>query len=143
VKGTKFLIDAVRELQTEGYKIELEIIEGIENKDAVHLYSRAHLAVDQLRTGWYGRFAVECLSRGVPVISYIRQSDLNLVPFKMAADLPILNANETTLKEMIRYAITLDKEDYENLRRKSFDYVATWHNVQNIADSLIRTYLRE
>lgn len=143
VKGTQFLIKAVEELQNEGYNVELNMVEGVENSEVLEMYSRAHIAVDQLRIGWYGRFAVECMSVGTPVICYIREEDLKLVSTEMAQELPILNATEKNLTEVIRSSIELNSNQYEKLRKRTFDYVAKWHNAERIAQSIIPMYLKK
>jgi glycosyltransferase involved in cell wall biosynthesis len=140
VKGTEFIINAVQELQREGYRINLSIVEGVDNSLVTELYDQADLAIDQLRTGWYGRFAVECMSLGTPVISYVRQSDLDLVPLEMAQDLPIQIADEISLTSVIRRVLELDLVEYQRLSQRSYQYVTKWHNPEKISDSLVEIY---
>ena len=68
VKGTKYILDAVEELKSEGLKFDFKMVEGMKNSDAKELYRTADIVVDQLRIGWYGVLAVEAMALGKPVI---------------------------------------------------------------------------
>ena len=89
VKGTTYLVEAVDRLRSEGLTIDLRLIEHASQDTVRAAIGEADVAVDQLFAGWYGGFAVEAMALGVPVVSYIRDSDLRAVPQELAAELPV------------------------------------------------------
>ena len=93
VKGTRFIVEAVKKLREKGVQFEFVLVEGLSNTEARKEYARADLLVDQLLAGWYGGLAVEFMALGKPVICYIRESDLKFIPEQMKADLPIIDAS--------------------------------------------------
>jgi len=134
IKGTSYIIDAVKKLKREGFDIELDLVEGLSKEEAKNRYERADVAVDQILIGWYGLFAVEVMSLGKPVVCYIRK-DLE----KVAPDLPIVNSNINFLVEDIEKII----KD-ESLRKKLGDegktFVSENHDSIKIAKRLVRLY---
>jgi hypothetical protein len=140
VKGTNLIISTIEELQQEGFAVELKLIEGMTNRQAMQEYGKAFMAIDQINAGWYGGFAVECMAQGVPVISYLRESDLIWIPKEMQENLPVLNACACTLKDVIVNSIKFSQSEYEELSLKSFKYVHRWHDPNQIARQVINSY---
>jgi hypothetical protein len=101
VKGTQYVLDALDALRAEGVKFELRLVEHMNHAEAKAVYRSADIIVDQLRIGWYGVLAVEALALGKPVISHIRDD----LWAKREGDLPILNANPDTVRDVLRDAI--------------------------------------
>ncbi len=52
--------------------IRFEIIENKPNKEAIEIYKKADIVIDQVLVGWYGAFAVEVMKMGKPVAVFIR-----------------------------------------------------------------------
>lgn len=104
-KGTAGVLKAA-EILAEQYpgKFELQLVEGVSHKDAIKLYREADLIIDQLRAGWFGAFAIECMKMGKPVIAYINQEDLHFIPVQMAKDVceAFINANEYDLADVLK-----------------------------------------
>jgi len=90
IKGTRAVVEAVERL---GESAELILIENLAHGEAMRRCAEADILVDQLRVGWYGGLAVECMARGIPVVAYIRGSDLSHVPRGFARELPIVGAD--------------------------------------------------
>ena len=51
--------------------VELEIVEGLDHREAFERYRRADVIVDQLNAGWYGVFAIEAMALGKPVVTFL------------------------------------------------------------------------
>ena len=141
VKGSENIIQVFSELKEEGYEVELKVVEGRKNSEALEVYSQSFMAIDQLNAGWYGGFAVECMAQGVPVISYIRDSDLKFLPIGMKDQMPIINACACTLRSQILQLINISKDDYKKLSQSSLDYVKAWHDPDVIAQEVAKNYL--
>src|SRR5437764_3617661 len=58
-KGTEFVVAAVEELQREGLKIELVLLEGIKNDEVRRIMQRADIMAEQLIATGYGLSAIE------------------------------------------------------------------------------------
>ena len=52
VKGTRYVLEAVNQLQAEGIPVELSLIENMSHSEARRAYERADLLIDQLLAGW-------------------------------------------------------------------------------------------
>jgi hypothetical protein len=95
-KGTPHVVAAVEALRAEGVRIELDLITGVTNAEAMERIAKADLLVDQLNIGWYGGVAVEAMALGRPVVCYIEESDN---PYGSA--LPVIRANPATIKAVL------------------------------------------
>jgi len=139
-KGTHYVIDAVRRLNQQGFRTELQLVEGLSHSEALIRYARADLVVDQLLVGWYGNFATEAMALGKPVVCYIRPEDLKLIPDQMAADLPIINADPGTLYSVLKRALYLRNETFRQRGLLGLEYVKKWHDPTRIARGVIADY---
>lgn len=140
VKGTRFVLEAVARLQTEGVAFEFILVEGLSNAEARQVYERADLLVDQLLAGWYGGLAVELMALGKPVICYLREEDLTFIPAPMRSALPLINATPATIYETLKLWLTERKGDLAGVGQRSRAYVQSWHNQQTIATRLKAEY---
>jgi glycosyltransferase involved in cell wall biosynthesis len=100
VKGTPFVVAAVEQLRAEGLNIELDLITGVLNKEAMERIARADVLVDQLHIGWYGGVAVEGMALGRPVVCFIDESEN---PY--GAELPIVRADPATVKDVLAHLV--------------------------------------
>ncbi|HKD34976.1 MAG TPA: hypothetical protein VKB73_16180, partial [Gaiellaceae bacterium] len=71
VKGTDAVLAAIESLAARGVPIELDLIEGVPNREARLRYAAAHVVVDQLRIGWYGMLAIESMALAKPVVVHL------------------------------------------------------------------------
>jgi hypothetical protein len=140
VKGTKFIISAVEELKSEGYEFDFKLITGLSNHEAKRLYIEADLLIDQLLAGWYGGVSVELMALGKPVIAYIRQTDLKFVPKDMVNDMPILNANQFTIQEVLRGVLEMPMTDLRAIGVKGREFVKKWHDPKKISKEIKAIY---
>jgi glycosyltransferase involved in cell wall biosynthesis len=135
VKGTETILSAVSELKKRGLCFEFKLIENLSNHEARKIYEAADIVVDQLRIGWYGVLAVECMALGKPVVSYIRD-DLVQV-FKN--ELPLANANLDNIQDVLRELIeSFDVRQQISLRARS--YVEKVHDADIVAQKLYNEY---
>lgn len=110
------------------------------HQEARALYAQADLVIDQLLAGWYGAFAVECMSMGKPVIAYLREEDFSCLPAEMATSLPLINANPDTIEQVLREWLTTKKSELPERGRVSRRFVEQWHDPKKTALRLKRDY---
>ena len=140
VKGTKYLLEALSILKKEGFYFEFTLVNGLSNQEALSIYQKADLVVDQLLAGWYGGFAVEAMAMGKPVIAYIREEDLVHIPPQMRKELPIINANPENILDILRDILSKCGSDLHEIGKRSREYVCSWHDPVKIASKLISYY---
>jgi hypothetical protein len=139
VKGTKYIIEAVEKLRNKHKNIEFRLIENVPHNKVQEIYREADLAIDQLLLGWYGVFSVEMMALGKPVMCYIREEDLKLVPKQMKEDLPIINANPTNIYEVLE-RIVEERDTLTSFASRSRAYVEKWHDPVKTALRMRDTY---
>jgi hypothetical protein len=140
VKGTEFVMEAVRRLHSEGIPFQFQLIENLLHTEARQFYERADVLVDQLLLGWYGGLAVEFMALQKPVVCYLRDEDLNFLPPSMRAELPIVNANQTNLYEVLKDLLTIRRTELAEIGRRGRAYVERWHDPVQIAHELAHEY---
>ena len=132
-KGTDYILKVLNELLDEGFRFEIDLIEGVSHAEAKIRYEQLDLMIDQLYAGWYGGLAVEMMALNVPVMAYIRKNDLRHIPEAMKQELPIINVNEKTLKERLRKFLTSGLNERNILGLKSRRFVENYHDPEKIA----------
>jgi glycosyltransferase involved in cell wall biosynthesis len=140
IKGTSHILAAVETLKKEGVAFDFKLVENMSHQEACALYAQADLVIDQLLAGWYGGFAVECMSMGKPVIAYLREEDFSCLPAEMATSLPLINANPDTIEQVLREWLTTKKSELPERGRISRRFVEQWHDPKKIALRLKRDY---
>jgi glycosyltransferase involved in cell wall biosynthesis len=141
VKGTRFVLDAVKRLKSEGIRLEFVLVEGVSHAEAMKLYADADILVDQLLVGWYGGLAVELMALGKPVVAYIREDDMGFIPSAMHADLPVVNATPGSIYNVLRELLTARRHELGAIGVRSRQYVETWHDPIRVASLLKATYV--
>jgi len=136
VKGTTHVLSAVERLKAEGVPFEFRLVEGLSHAEARKAYEGADLAVDQLLAGWYGGFAVEMMALGVPVVAYLRDGDLGILPASMRRELPVVNATPATIYDVLKALLTSRRKELAGLGMRSRAYVESWHDPRRVAAML-------
>lgn len=132
-KGTRYLLQAIDALRSEGLDIELKRVQGVPNEEVLALFEQADVVVDQLVGGFYGYTALEAMAVGRPVITYVRSVDLLLPGF------PLLNATPDTIEQMLR-CIYLGEFDLDQLGREGQAYVQAQQSIEAVSQRLAVMY---
>jgi glycosyltransferase involved in cell wall biosynthesis len=133
-KGSKYIINALKELKNEGLRFELKLLNKVPFKEALEWYKRADLIVDQILIGWYGVLATECMAMGKPVAVYMRDDLVNT-----PQDVPVQNINLDNVKDKLRDAIQ-DFELRKYLSERGRSYVKATHDESVVIPKLIDVY---
>jgi hypothetical protein len=80
------------------------------------------------------------MALGKPVICFVKGKGLKFVPKKMLAQLPILNADETSLENKIIEVYNMNVEQKTNQANKGIEFLKTWYDPQKIADKVVTDY---
>jgi glycosyltransferase involved in cell wall biosynthesis len=133
-KGTEHVVAACAQLD-----VELEIVEGLDHREAFERYRRADIIVDQLNAGWYGVFAIESLALGKPVVTFLHDEAVRRTEEAFGVQMPIVNATKETLAERLRPLV----ESVEERRRvgaASRAYAEEVHDLERMTDRLLALY---
>lgn len=135
IKGTPYIVAAVKRLKSEGHKVELLHYDKVPNEEFKYLQLQADVVVDQLFLGWYGSFARECMALGKPVIGYIRGAWRR----NQLHDIPVMQAEPETIYDVLKKVVT-DKELREELGSKSRRYAEEVLSMNRVAEQLTGLY---
>ncbi len=135
-KGTEHVIAAC-----EGLDADLDIVEGLHHDAAFERYRAADIVVDQLKAGWYGLFAIECMALGKPVVTFLHDEAVRKTEEAFGISVPIVSATVETLRERLRVLIA-DTGERRRIGAASRAYVERVHDVERIADRLLAVYSR-
>jgi hypothetical protein len=133
-KGTRHVEAACAELG-----VELEVVEGLDHREAFERYRAADIVVDQLNAGWYGVFAIEAMALGKPVVTFLHEEAVRRTEAELGARVPIVSATKTTLLERLRPLVE-SAEERRRVGAASRAYVERVHDLDRVADRLLDLY---
>lgn len=137
-KGTRFIETAVETLKNEGHKLDYIFLDNIPHNDIKYYYQQADIVVDQLLTGWHGSVTVEAMAMGKPVICYLNQDALRLLP----EENPIVNAGPETIVDRLRELVK-DGALRAKTGKASRLYVEKNHDSMKLAQVYIDLYQKD
>jgi hypothetical protein len=129
-KGTAAVLRAVHMLKTQ-HDFEFHLIQGMPRSQAVQLVKNADIFLDQFVVGDFGSAALEAMALGKPVICYIKPA----VAAQYHQDLPILNASEDTLADVLAQLLA-NPGQRRHLGQRGRAYVEKHHDAFGLAEKL-------
>ena len=133
-KGTEHVVAACAELN-----VDLEIVEGLDHREAFERYRRADVIVDQLNAGWYGVFAIEAMALGKPVVTFLHDEAVRRTEEAFGIKVPIVKATKETLTAALR-PVAESPEERRRVGAASRVYVEQVHDLERVADRLLALY---
>ena len=135
-KGTEHVIAACEELDAD-----LVLVEGLHHTEAFERYREADIVVDQLNSGWYGLFAIECMALGKPVVGFLRDEAVRRTEEAFGTGVPIVQATKETLHERLE-PLVASATERRRIGRASRAYAEQVHDLERVADRLLDLYAR-
>ena len=142
IKGSPFIIDAIKRLEKEGYPVEYYYINNVQSKNMKFYQVQADIVVEQLIYGWWGSTGVETMSLGKPVVCYLRPSWKAhfFEQFNEYDKLPIVEANTKSIYDVLK-KLVIDK-DYRTQKGSESRIFAEKHfddtkNTKSLAEVLL------
>ena len=142
VKGTALFEEAVRRLRDAGARMDLTILEGRPNAEALAAIAAHDVLLDQLHVGWFGGVAVEAMAMGKPVVAYINPRDEALVPPAYRAALPVLRADPADVMAALARLVAMPRAALRDAGARGRSFVETWHDPDTIARQVLEAYRR-
>jgi len=131
-KGTEFIISAIEDLKIEGLKINLILLERVQNSEVRRIMLEdADILAEQMIFSGYALSGIEGMSSGLPVLDNMC-NDTYLRVFRRYSYLnecPILSTTPETIKDNLRILIKNPKLR-EELGRAGRKYVEKYHSYQ-------------
>jgi hypothetical protein len=141
VKGTEAVLAAVEALRRRGAPVELDLIEGVPNREARKRYATADVVVDQLRIGWYGMFAIESMALAKPVVVHLDERGAAETEEAFGLELPLVRADESALEDLLGELVER-RSELPELGRRSREYVERVHAHTAVASRVLEIYER-
>jgi glycosyltransferase involved in cell wall biosynthesis len=133
-KGTSEILAAIDELRGRGIPVRLDLVEGVTREEALARLAQADIAIDQLKIGWYGGFAVEAMSLGKPVLCHIKDDAPGDNPF--GDELPIVRTRPETLADDLE-ALLGDAERRAKVATAGRAFVERRHDPRTVARTVL------
>ena len=138
IKGSPYVLDAVKKLQREGYPVEYFFVKDKPSNVMRFYQAQADIVVEQLIYGWWGSTFVEASALGKPVVCYLRKSwkEFFFKVFVEYKHLPIVEADTSTIYEELKRLVV--DADYRARRGEESRLFAEQHfDVQRNTSSFI------
>jgi glycosyltransferase involved in cell wall biosynthesis len=135
-KGTQWVIDACKELP-----VDLDVVHGVLNEQALERYKQADIVVDQLLRDWHGVFTIEAMALGKPVVTSLDEDAVRQTEEAFGVEVPIVRATKDDLVEKLR-ALVESFEERKRLGEAGRAYVERVHDVERMTDHLLEIYAR-
>lgn len=135
-KGTRYLSDAVKELQQQGVALELVSVSGVSNEQVLRLFGEADIIADQFAGGGYGYTAFEGMARGKPVLCYVAKPEWLLAHERC----PLIQCEPGKLVEVLRQLVG-NRERLHAIGLQGRRYIEKYHSLEAVAARLGRLYL--
>jgi glycosyltransferase involved in cell wall biosynthesis len=133
-KGTEFVVAACEELECE-----LEIVEGLDHREAFERYRQADVIVDQLNAGWYGVFAIEAMALGKPVVTFLHDEAVHRTQKAFGVEVPLVRATKETLRDVLRPLVG-STDERRRIGAASRAYAEEVHDLGRMTDRLLALY---
>jgi glycosyltransferase involved in cell wall biosynthesis len=133
-KGTDSVIAACAALD-----VELDIVEGLDHREAFERYRRADIVVDQLNAGWYGVFAIEAMALGKPVVTFLHDEAVRRTQDAFGLEVPIVGATKETLADVLR-PLVASPDERRRIGAASRAYAEEVHGLDRMTDRLLALY---
>jgi len=133
-KGTEHVLAACAQLD-----VELELVEGLDHREAFERYREADIVIDQLNAGWYGVFAIEAMALGKPVVTFLHEEAVRRTEEAFGVEVPVVSASAETLVDVLR-PLVASPEERRRIGAASRAYVERVHDVERVADRLLDLY---
>lgn len=137
-KGSKFILKALKKIQDKYPFVEIVLVEDRSQEEALRLYSRADIIIDQLIAGTYGVFAVESMALGKPVISYVTER----MKARLPEELPIVSATIDDIYYAVE-GLVENPNKRVSLGQQGRKYVEHYHDCRKVAKLLEKIYAGE
>jgi glycosyltransferase involved in cell wall biosynthesis len=135
-KGTEHVIAAC-----DGLDADLVLVEGLHHAEAFERYREADIVVDQLNSGWYGLFAIECMALGKPVVTFLHEEAVRRTEEAFGTEVPLVRTTKEDLRSRLE-PLVASADERRRIGAASRAYAERVHDLDQVADRLLALYSR-
>jgi glycosyltransferase involved in cell wall biosynthesis len=135
-KGTEHVVAAC-----DGLDADLVLVEGLHHTEAFERYREADIVVDQLNSGWYGLFAIECMALGKPVVTFLHEEAVRRTEEAFGTEVPLVRTTKEDLRARLE-SLLASAEERRRIGAASRAYAERVHDLEHVADRLLALYSR-
>ncbi|HEY3050684.1 MAG TPA: glycosyltransferase, partial [Gaiellaceae bacterium] len=135
-KGTEWVIEACKQLP-----VDLDVVHGVRNEEALERYKEADIVVDQLIRDWHGVFTIESMALGKPVVTSLEEDAVRQTEEAFGVKVPIIRATKNDLVEKLKPLVE-SFEERKRLGQEGRAYVEEVHDIERATDRLLDIYAR-
>jgi len=130
-KGTEYLIKAIEDLKRDGLKIELILLEKVQNSKVKELMQETDILAEQFIATGYALSGMEGMASGLPVIANLENKIYTerLRRYSFLNECPILSTTPETLKDNLRLLVT-NPELRKELGELGRKYAEKYHSYE-------------
>lgn len=143
-KGTEFVINAIDRLKSDGLKVELLLLENMQNAEVLEILStRADILVEQLLAPIHGLNALEGMASGLPTISNLSDARYAHTLRKLTyfCECPLVSATPEDIYDILKNLVVCP-EKRESIGCKSREYVKRYHGMDS-CEFLFRNVIKK
>jgi glycosyltransferase involved in cell wall biosynthesis len=135
-KGTQYVVDACKQLP-----VDLEVIHGVRNEEAVERYKQADIVVDQVLRDWHGILSIEGMALGKPVVTSLDEDAVRETEAHFGVKVPLVRTTKDDLVDVLRPLVE-SFDERKRLGEAGRAYVEEVHDVERMTDRLLDLYER-
>jgi glycosyltransferase involved in cell wall biosynthesis len=135
-KGTEHVVAACESLDAD-----LVLVEGLHHGEAFERYRDADIVVDQLNSGWYGLFAIECMALGKPVVTFLHDEGVRRTEEAFGTRVPVVSTTKDDLRATLE-PLVASAAERRRIGEASRTYAESVHDLERVADRLLDLYAR-
>jgi len=131
VKGSEFLEAAVKQLQDEGLKVELILLQGVQNDKVCEFMKKADILAEQFIMIGYGLSGVEGLASGLVVLSNLDNEVYTRIfrRYGYLDECPIVSTTPENIADNLRILVT-NPQLRKELGQASRKYAEKYHSYK-------------
>lgn len=144
-KGSAEVLAALDEVNRRtGGAVNLTLVEGLPHHQALAVYEKADLVIDQVKIGWYGGLAVEVMAMGKPVACYVNPQDAEKALPGMAKEIreAMILVTPETLADTLE-AVLDDRAALRQKARAAAEFARKWHHPRFVASLTKAAYEKD
>lgn len=130
-KGTEFVKKAVEDLQTEGLKVELKLLQNIQNEEVRRILAEdTDILVEQLIFTGHGLNGLEGMASGLPVVCNLEDENYTKIfrRWSYLDECPLVSAEPENITDVLRALVTRPALRAE-LAQKSREYAEKYNDL--------------
>jgi len=133
VKGTKYVLNAIKKLEKEGYRFKFILCENMPNEELKKKLADSEIVIDQLLLPGYGLLAIEAMASGNAVLGSAVAGYNGF-----SEDLPIVTTTPNNIYKNLKMVLE-DPGLRVKLAKKGRKYVERYHEYRKVT----RDFLKE